>query len=261
MPVHDDLGLRMKNNYENRSKTYLTRRTPVAIRIDGKAFHTFTRGFSRPYDELLVNAMQETMKYLCENVQGCIFGYTQSDEITLILQDYKELNTEAWFDYQVQKLCSVAASMATMKFNQVFNRNVKRFQDYFYDNPNHTEGDEKYMMTLLKAADSGAMFDARCFNIPKDEITNLVFWRQIDAVRNSIQMAGQAYFSPKELDGKSCDEIRVMLFNEKNIQWENYPHYCCYGSSCIKTADGGWKIDLEMPILKGDYRAYLEDLI
>lgn len=116
----DALGDRMKENYENRSKTYLTRRVPVMIRIDGKAFHTFTRHFNKPYDEVFHKAMNETLKYLCENIQGCKFGYTQSDEITLVLTDYDTLTTDAWFDYSVQKMCSISTSMATMKFNQAF---------------------------------------------------------------------------------------------------------------------------------------------
>lgn len=106
--MKDELGDRMKSYYENRSKTFLARRTPVIIRLDGKAFHTFTRGFNKPFDEAMCNAMQETMKYLCENIQGCVLGYTQSDEITLVLIDYQKLTTDAWFDYNVQKMCSVA---------------------------------------------------------------------------------------------------------------------------------------------------------
>lgn len=117
MPVHDDLGIRMKTFYEQVPKTRLIRRCPVAIRIDGKAFHTFTRKFQKPFDEILIKSMQDTMKYLCENIQGCVLGYTQSDEITLILVDYKKLTSDAWFDYEVQKMCSIAASMTTMAFN------------------------------------------------------------------------------------------------------------------------------------------------
>ena len=124
MPVHDDLGVRMKTFYEQIPKTKLMRRCPVAIRIDGKAFHTFTRGFQKPFDEVLIKSMQGTMKYLCENIQGCVLGYTQSDEITLILIDYKKLTSSAWFDYEVQKICSIAASMATMAFNKYFYDNV-----------------------------------------------------------------------------------------------------------------------------------------
>lgn len=120
MPVNDELGIRMKTYYEQIPKTKLMRRTPVAIRIDGKAFHTFTKGFQQPFDEVLIKSMQKTMKYLCENIQGCVLGYHQSDEITLILVDYKNLNSDAWFDYEVQKMCSIAASMATMAFNRFF---------------------------------------------------------------------------------------------------------------------------------------------
>ena len=124
MPVNDELGKRMKEYYEQIPKTRLMRRTPVAIRLDGKAFHTFTKGFKKPFDEVLIKSMQETMKYLCEHIQGCVLGYTQSDEITLILVDYKNLDSCAWFDYEVQKLCSVSASMATLEFNRAFVRNV-----------------------------------------------------------------------------------------------------------------------------------------
>lgn len=131
MPIHDELGTRMKEFYESVPKTKLMRRTPVAIRIDGKAFHTFTRGFSKPFDDVLISAMQDTMKYLCENIQGCVLGYTQSDEITLILVDYKRLNSSAWFDYEVQKMCSIAASMATMAFNKFFESNVEKEKNSF----------------------------------------------------------------------------------------------------------------------------------
>ena len=124
MPVNDELGKRMKDYYESIPKTKLMRRTPVALRIDGKAFHTFTRGFKKPFDEVLIKSMQETMKYLCENIQGCVLGYAQSDEITLILVDYKKLNSSAWFDYEVQKMCSIAASMATLYFNQALKENI-----------------------------------------------------------------------------------------------------------------------------------------
>ena len=120
MSVKDDLGKRMKTFYEQVPKTKLMRRCPVAVRIDGKSFHTFTKNFQKPFDEVLIKTMQDTMKYLCENIQGCVLGYTQSDEITLILVDYKKLTSSAWFDYEVQKICSIAASMATMAFNQIF---------------------------------------------------------------------------------------------------------------------------------------------
>lgn len=269
MPVNDELGKRMKEYYENIPKTKLMRRTPVAIRIDGKAFHTFTKGFKKPFDDILINSMQETMKYLCENIQGCVFGYTQSDEITLILIDYQKLNTSAWFDYEVQKMCSIAASMATMKFNQIFSFNM--YEKAGLDN--------NLFKIYRKAIEKGAMFDARCFNIPKEEVCNLIYWRQLDAARNSIQMIGQAHFSHKELQNKSCNEIQDMLYEQKGINWNNYSPYLKRGSACIK--EGGrlkitennysinennpvrscWIIDKNMPILKDDNRNYVEKWI
>ena len=125
MAVNDALGTRMKTFYEQIPKSKLMRRTPVIVRIDGKAFHMFTKGFRRPFDELLTRSMQETTRYLCENIQGCVLGYTQSDEISLVLVDYQTFETSAWFDYEIQKMCSVAASMATLAFNRFFQKNVE----------------------------------------------------------------------------------------------------------------------------------------
>ena len=271
MPVNDELGTRMKEFYEGVPKTRLVRRMPVAIRLDGKAFHTFTRGFEKPFDEVLGRAMRGTMKYLCENIQGCVLGYTQSDEITLILVDYQNLNSCAWFDYEVQKMCSIAASMATMAFNKFFTKNV----NYFEMTHEHDDTINEYCTTLVNAAEKGAMFDARCFNIPKEEVCNLIYWRQLDATRNSIQMVGQANFSHKELQKKSCNMIQEMLFAEKGINWNDYPTHLKRGSCCIKTTiqnpnvdikDGAypksiWMIDLDIPIFKGDGRQYIDKLI
>ena len=271
MPVNDELGTRMKEFYESVPKTRLVRRMPVAIRIDGKAFHTFTRGFQKPFDEVLGKSMRETMKYLCENIQGCVLGYTQSDEITLILVDYQNLNSCAWFDYEVQKMCSIAASMATMAFNKFFTKNV----NYFEMTHEYDDTINEYCTTLVNAAEKGAMFDARCFNIPKEEVCNLIYWRQLDATRNSIQMVGQANFSHKELQKKSCNMIQEMLFAEKGINWNDYPTHLKRGSCCIKTTiqnpnvdikDGAypksiWMIDLDIPIFKGDGRQYIDKLI
>lgn len=277
MPVHDELGKRMKTFYEEIPKTRLMRRVPVAIRIDGKAFHTFTKGFQKPFDEMLIESMQDTMKYLCENIQGCVLGYTQSDEITLILVDYKKLTSSAWFDYEVQKVCSIAASMATMAFNKYFSENINSecyvFDDELLDNgdfnPNYKN---EYLIDLytthIKASYKGAMFDARCFNIPKEEVANLIYWRQLDATRNSIQMVGQANFSHKELQNKSCDQIQDMLMTQKGINWNDIPSYQKHGSCCIKeeyrfndSLRSRWIIDNDIPIFKGDNRKYIEDMI
>lgn len=273
MAVHDDLGNRMKEYYENIPKTKLMRRCPVILRIDGKAFHTFVRGFQKPFDEVLIKTMQETMKYLCENIQGCVLGYTQSDEITLVLVDYKKFTSQAWFDYEVQKMCSIAASMATMAFNKFFRDNVG---DYLYENY-----DEQYLAdyieTLQNAVDKGAMFDCRCFNIPKEEVTNCIYWRQLDASRNSIQMVGQANFSHKELQNKSCNDIQDMLMVQKGINWNDLPIYQKRGSCCVRNhmisepygnrmldknaGENEWVIDKNIPIFKGEDRKYIDDLV
>lgn len=250
---NSDLGKRMKEFYEQVPKTRLVRRMPVMIRIDGRAFHTFTRGFQKPFDNILIKSMQETMKYLCENIQGCVFGFTQSDEITLVLVDYKKLTSSAWFDYEVQKMCSISASMATMAFNKIFNNNVDELEMI-------NQADKYY-----PAIERGAMFDSRCFNVPKEEVTNFVYWRQLDATRNSIQMVGQANFSHKQLQGKSCNMIQDMLFTEKGINWNDLPVVKKRGSACIKDSEGHWFIDENMPILKMtdevDYRCYVDRLI
>lgn len=254
------LGDRMKNNYENITRYYLTRRMPVIIRIDGRAFHTFTRGFKKPFDDILVSTMQDTMKYLCENIQGCVLGYTQSDEISLVLTDYAELTTDAWFGNNLQKMCSVSASMATVAFNK-----------FFYDN---MPAEEENSGTYYKALEKGAMFDSRVFTISKEEVCNYLIWRQQDATRNSIQSVGQANFSQKELHGKSCNKIQDMLMLQKGINWNDYSTTLKRGSCCIKTViqdlstevKGGespiskWVIDNEIPIFTQD-RNYVEKLI
>ena len=252
MTVKDALGTRMKENYENVAKSKLVRRMPVAIRIDGKAFHTFTKGFNKPFDKVLMRAMQRTTKYLCKNIQGCVFGYTQSDEISLILIDYKKLNSSAWFDYQVQKMCSVAASMATMAFNKYFEEEVASWWREYSLDP-----EEFDKMSILEKVYSnsiykGALFDARCFNIPKDEVGNLIYWRELDSVRNSINMVAQSVFSHKSLQGLSCNEMLNKLLEEKGINWNDLPTECKNGTA-VYYENGDWVIDKNMPILKDNW--------
>jgi tRNA(His) 5'-end guanylyltransferase len=275
MPVNDELGKRMKTFYEQVHKTHLVRRTPVAIRIDGKSFHTFTRGFKKPFDEILIKSMQETAKYLCENIQGCVLAYTQSDEITLILVDYQTLESSAWFDYQVQKMCSISASMATMAFNKYFEQNrMNWFNNVpFEDIDDPGNRNVQLLKAYTKASERGAMFDARVFNIPKEEVTNLIYWRQLDATRNSIQMVGQANFSHTELHGKSCNDIQDMLFTQRGINWNDYPTHMKRGTCVVKkfveTHDEfdtpvvrkKWVIDLDIPIFKEEGRKYIDKLI
>ena len=279
MAIYDNLGDRMKD-YEARNQYFLQRRTPVAIRVDMKSGHTFTKGFQRPFDEIFVKSMQQTAKFMCENIQGAVLSFQQSDEITIILQDYKNLNTDAWFNYRTDKMCSIAASMATMAFNKAFEKEIQNFDkennlsnfNYFNDLTNELT---KLHNTYWTANNKGAMFDARVFNIPKEEVTNLLYWRQLDATRNSIQMVGQANFSHKELQHKSCNDIQNMLLTEKDINWNDYPVDLKRGSCCIKNytvidpygnhkfiaTDDLWVIDHKIPIFKDEGREYIERLI
>lgn len=275
-----DLANRMKE-YEKRNRYFLQKRLPVLIRLDMRAGHSFTKGFKRPFDEVFMKTMQETAKYLCENVMNCKLAYVQSDEITIVLIDYKKINTEAFFDYRVDKLCSITASMATMAFNKYFMKNVNEWGEN--NLPNYSEGgtnehvDEKLMELCncyWKALEKGAMFDARVFNIPKEEVTNCIYWRQLDASRNSVQMVGQANFSHKELQNKSCSNIQDILMTQKGINWNDFPTYQKRGSCVIKEeykdhsvlpdmaiTRTRWIIDKEIPIFKGEGRSYIDHLV
>jgi tRNA(His) 5'-end guanylyltransferase len=279
MALKEEIGIRMKDFYEGVPKMKLMRRTPVIIRIDGKAFHTFTRGFERPFDDVLIKTMQETTRYLCENIQGCVLGYCQSDEISLVLVDYQTFHTSAWFDYEIQKMCSIAASMTTMAFNKNFVKNVEEFienqKNADYDNAAERKKTDKLIAVYKNAVEMGGMFDARCFNIPREEVTNCIYWRQLDATRNSISMVGHANFSCKELHNKSCNDVQDMLMTQKGINWNNFPVYKKRGTCVIKEeyfheADsynsvGTWRthwiIDKNIPIFKGEGREYIEKLV
>ncbi len=187
----DSLGDRMKEFYENRTRTFLPRRTYTIIRIDGKAFHTYTRGLTRPFDWNLVNDMDETAKYLCENIQGAKFAFVQSDEISILLTDFNELNTSAWFDGNIQKMTSISASLVTAKFNEL--------------RPNKL-----------------ALFDSRVFTIPTAiEVENYMIWRQQDTVRNSISSVAQSLYSHRELNGKNTNQMQEMCFN-KGVNWNDF---------------------------------------
>lgn len=228
-----DLGERMKR-YEGVSSTALMRRTPVILRIDGKAFHTFTRGLDKPYDQPLQLAMALTTRHLVANIQGAVFGYTQSDEISILLQDWKTLETDCWFGYNVQKMVSIASSMATAQFNLL------------YDHP-------------VRSKDV-ALFDARAFNLPFAEVANYFVWRQQDAVRNSINSLGQAHFSHKELHGLNTSKVQDKLMLEKGINWNDVPTKFKRGTAVITRPGFKPDVDEEMPVITQD-RAYVERYI
>lgn len=187
----DAIGDRMKSYYEDRTRFLLIRRSYTIIRIDGKAFHTYTKGLIKPFDQQLVNDMDQTACFLCKSIQGAKFAFVQSDEISILLTDFEEITTDSWFDGNIQKIASVSASMATARFNELRPGKL-------------------------------AFFDSRVFQIPgKIEVENYFIWRQQDTVRNSISSAAQSVYSPKELDGKNTDQQQEMLF-QKGINWNDY---------------------------------------
>ena len=205
--MNDSLGDRIKSNYEDRSRYFLPRRTYTIIRLDGKAFHTYTRGLKKPFDMDLIEDMSEATKYLCENIQGCVLGYTQSDEISLLLVDFDKPTTSAWFDGNIQKMASISASMVTAKFNE---------------------------LRAKRGINKLAFFDSRVFTISdRIEVMNYFIWRQNDAVRNSVSMAAQSVYSHKELNGKNGSDKQELLF-KKGINWNDYPVSCKNGSMLTK---------------------------
>lgn len=192
------LGDRMKR-YEKVHNIQLMQRTPIIIRLDGKAFHTYTKGFTKPFDEDLALVREATLEYLCENIQGCIFGYSQSDEISLVLKNYETFQTQGWFDNKLQKIVSVAASMCTAEFNRLAKENnTEKFKGL-------------------------ALFDARAFSLPRDEVVNYLIWRQQDWERNSIQMCAQSKMQHSDLQNKSCKELVTILEKDYDLIWGNLP--------------------------------------
>ena len=239
---NDNLGDRMKG-YENCFRIYLPKRMPVIIRLDGRSFHSFTRNFKRPFDDMLVSCMQTTAMNLCQQIEGAKLAYVQSDEISILLTNHDTIETEPWFGNNLQKLASIAASIATLSFNREWNNLVENFDmDYevwaMFDAPYDKEEKQKEMNKLFHAYDSasrtGALFDARAFVLPEEEVVNYFWWRELDATRNSIQMTAQHYFSHKELQGLNCNELQNKLLTEKNINWNNYPISYKRGSCIIK---------------------------
>lgn len=224
------LGTRMKN-YEFASRYFLTRRIPVIIRLDGKAFHSYTRGFDKPWDKLLHNTLCETASFLCSEIQGAKLGYIQSDEINILITDYENINTEPWFVNNIQKIVSVSASLATGYFNKSIVSHTNRL----------------------------AFFDSRVFNLPKEDVCNYFIWRQQDATRNSIQMLAQYHFSHNKLQNLNTKKLMDKLMIEKNINWNDCETWQKRGSCVYKQAikydnyiRNKWTVDKSIPIFTQD---------
>ena len=196
--MKDNLGNRMKSQYENRTRYLLPRRCYTLLRVDGKAFHTFNKGLERPFDLGLIEDMDLTAAYLCKNIMGAKFAFVQSDEINILVTDFEENTTQAWFDGNIQKIASVSASMATRAFNEA-------------------------RMKRLGIGMKWAEFDSRVFQISdKEEVANYFVWRQQDTVRNSISSVAQSLYNHKELNGKNTTVMQEMIF-QKGLNWNDFP--------------------------------------
>lgn len=206
----DSLGDRMKG-YEDASRIYLPSRLPLIIRLDGKAFHTWTKGLPRPYCASLIEAMNQVTKHLCNQVQNTVMAYTQSDEISLLLVDYKDIKTTSWFDSNLQKMVSVAAGIASSKLTAL--------------SPTIFGG--------LRDSVKEAVFDARAFILPPHEVVNYFIWRQQDWNRNSLAMLAQSLFSHRELQGKGRADQHEMCF-QKGHNWADLSSHLKDGRVVVK---------------------------
>jgi len=179
----NDLGDRMKG-YENSSKLYLTKGVPVILRIDGVAFHTFTRGFDRPFDQLIMDSMVNTTRTIAKKIQGFKCAYTQSDEVSILITDYDTIETCGWFNYSKSKIESVTAGLMSSYFQN----------DKFKEKTNTTP-----------------YFDCRAFSVPREDVINYFLWRAKDWERNSLSMYCSSFFSHKQLNKKNRSQQHEML--------------------------------------------------
>ena len=224
------LAERMKNNYENRYRFFLTRRTPVIIRLDGKAFHTFMKGRMKPYDEMFMMSMDDTALFLVEKIQGAKLAYTQSDEISILITDYDHFNTEAWFDYNLQKIVSIASGYASAYFSRA------------------------------EQLDVPVVFDARAFNVPHHEVCNYFVSRQRDWKKNSIQMLARKLYSHKELKGCNIDKMKEMI-RAKGWDWDKEPPRHRFGSVWLNRPGEDWHKYTEFVFTQPDYRGLVERVL
>jgi tRNA(His) guanylyltransferase len=190
--MHDPLGDRLKGEFESATRLLLPRKTHTIIRLDGKAFHSYTRGLPRPFDEGLHADLVDAATFLCEQVTGAKLAYVQSDEVSLLVTDLAKPGTEPWYGGNVQKIASVTASILTAKFNEL---------RYSRELVNDREPPKQL-----------ALFDSRVFTIPSvDDVTSYFIWRYLDAWRNALSSLASVHFSPRELHGKSLTDRREML--------------------------------------------------
>lgn len=242
MPSKDPIGDRMKTNYERVTQHHLIRRMPVIVRVDGRAFHTFTKNCKRPYDSDLMKCMNALAEFLVQGVQNAKLAYCQSDEVSLLLTDYDEIATEQFFAGGVQKIASVTASMATCAFNTYAHfRQISELSHW-----------EK-----LPFGHFAAQFDSRCFNVPENDVVNYFVWRQRDAERNSIQMYAQSCFPQSRLQGLNCSQLQELLWSEAAVNWNDADTWTKRGWCVYRDTSGNVLTDFEIPVFSQD-RNYVE---
>lgn len=259
-----------KSYYEDISYVFLKRNLPAVIVVSGDGYRKFVKNFQKPYDPLFMKTMQSTLKYLCDSVPGCVFGYTEGFEFVLLLTPPSGIEETSWFTYDVQKIASLTASLATMKFNKLFEKNAK---SYVMAGNNFDQTKKlTAMQGYVNAIDTGALFTAGCFNLPAHDIFRYLEAKQKSALNQAIGDMGETYFSAQELAGKTASEVQKMAFENRGINFEDYPNEFKRGSACLKmSAENGisdglpqnasiWKIDREMPLLCEDTRSYIERL-
>jgi tRNA(His) 5'-end guanylyltransferase len=267
MNTNDSLGDRMKS-YEDAYRVHLPIRLPVILRVDGKAFHSYTRSCKRPVDEGLVACMNDTAIALCKEVQGCRFAYVQSDEISLLLTNYQTVDTQSWFDNNLQKMVSISAAVASVTFTQ---NSYKIWAPKTW-----SEVDPGADPASECDFNQPAYFDSRAFVLPKEDVTNYFIWRQQDATRNSVQMLARSLYSHKECTDKNNSELQEMIF-QKGINWNDCPVPQKRGRCIVKKASprtalnpktgeyvtsesSKWVVDNNIPIFTVD-RNYIDQYI
>lgn len=214
-------------SYENVSAGFLMRKSYTVVRVDGKSFHTYTKRFKRPYDLDFMAAMDCAAVHLCKQASGAKLAYVQSDEISIVMTDFDQIDTQPWFGGKVQKICSVTASMATAAFNA------------------RIVADRLSKWDLLGPPIAGSLdfaeFDSRVFQLPNlTEVGNYLFFRQLDARRNSISSCAQSEFSQSKLHGKSGDSMREML-HMVGKPWEEAPEGYKMGR-LVRKVDDAWTV-------------------
>lgn len=228
---HDSLGDRQKD-YEKASRRYFPRRLPLMIRLDGSSFKTFTRGMIKPFDIKLIDAMNTVAIKLCSKISGAQLAYLQSDEITILVHNYKKLESQPWFDNCQEKIESISAGMASSFLTQIYNKDV--------------------------------FFDSRAWVMPESDVNNNFLWRQQDTIRNSVQMVAQSLFSQKELNRKNIDQLKNLILT-KGQDWSKLDTSLQRGRCIVKKQEvqlngsirNKWVVDSEIPIFSDD-PAYIE---